>query len=77
MKKEVISQLLELVKQAAPEVESAVSGIKDARLRAAIGAVIMQRILQEVDDTKTAALAKPPTFISPESGGEASRDPIG
>jgi hypothetical protein len=73
MKKEVMSQLLELVKQTAPEVESAVSGIKDVRLRAAIGAVIMQRILQEVDDTKTAALAKPPSFISPESGGEARK----
>ncbi len=48
MKKEVIDQLLEVARQTAPEVESAVSGVKDKQLRGVIAGVIMQRILQEV-----------------------------
>jgi hypothetical protein len=47
MQKEVMYQLLEVAKQAAPEVEAAVSGIKDVQLRGVIAGVVMQRILQE------------------------------
>ena len=61
MKKEVIDQLLEVARQTAPEVESAVSGVKDKQLRGVIAGVIMQRILQEVgrDEGRT--------FTSPAS----------
>jgi hypothetical protein len=58
MKKEVIGRLLEVVKQAAPDIESAVAAIADPGLRAAIGSVIMQRILQDVDGVERARLTK-------------------
>jgi hypothetical protein len=48
MNKEVVDQLLEVAAQAAPQVEVAVSGVKDKQLRGVIAGVIMQRILQEV-----------------------------
>jgi hypothetical protein len=48
MNKEVIDRLLQVATQAAPEVEAAVSGVKDKQLRGVIAGVIMQRILQEV-----------------------------
>ncbi len=49
MKKELIEKLLEVSRQAAREVESAVSAVKDPHLRGVIAGVIMQRILDEVD----------------------------
>ena len=48
MKREVVDQLLEVAAQAAPQVEVAVSGVKDKQLRGVIAGVIMQRILQDV-----------------------------
>jgi hypothetical protein len=56
MKKEVIDQVLEVAAQAAPQVEVAVSGVKDKQLRGAIAGVIMQRILQEVGRDEGRAL---------------------
>ena len=50
--KELIDKLLEVSRQAAREVEAAVSGIKDPHLRGVIGGVIMQRILEEVGDNE-------------------------
>jgi hypothetical protein len=61
MKKEVIDQVLEVAAQAAPGVESAVSGVKDKQLRGVIAGVIMQRILQEVGRDQGR------TFTSPAS----------
>ena len=61
MKKEVIDQVLEVAAQAAPGVESAVSGVKDKQLRGVIAGVIMQRILQEVGRDQGR------TFMSPAS----------
>ena len=49
MNKESIEKLLEASRQAAREVESAVSAIKDPHLRRVVAGVIMQRILDEVD----------------------------
>ncbi len=49
MKRELIDKLLEVSRQAAREVESAVSTVKDPHLRGVIAGVIMQRILDEVD----------------------------
>jgi hypothetical protein len=56
MKKEVIDQVLEVAAQAAPQVEVAVSGVKDKQLRGVIAGVIMQRILQEVGRDEGRAL---------------------
>ena len=56
MKKEVIDQVLEVAAQAAPQVEVAVSGVKDKQLRGVIAGVIMQRILQEVGRNEGRAL---------------------
>jgi hypothetical protein len=44
--KEFMSRLLEVARDAAPEVEAAVSGVKDAGLRAAIAGAIMHRNLE-------------------------------
>ena len=49
MKKELIEKLLEVSRQAARDVESAVAAVKDPHLRGVIAGVIMQRILDEVD----------------------------
>jgi hypothetical protein len=49
VKQELIEKLLEVSRQAAREVESAVSAVKDPHLRGVIAGVIMQRILDEVD----------------------------
>ena len=70
MKKEVIGQLLEVAKQAAPEIESAVSEIEGAHLRATIGGIIMQRILQEVDGAERAALNNRSASSSADFSGE-------
>jgi hypothetical protein len=56
MKKEVIDQVLEVAAQAAPQVEVAVSGVKDKQLRGVIAGVIMQRILQEIGRDEGRAL---------------------
>jgi DNA anti-recombination protein RmuC len=45
VKKELIDKLLEVSRQAAREVESAVSAVKDPHVRGVIAGVIMQRIL--------------------------------
>jgi hypothetical protein len=56
-KKELIDKLLEVSRQAAREVESAVSAIKDSHVRAVVAGVIMQRILDEVDTSERSATA--------------------
>jgi hypothetical protein len=55
VKKELMDKLLEVSRQAAREVESAVSAVKDPHLRGVIAGVIMQRILDEVDTTERSA----------------------
>src|SRR4029450_2655500 len=55
VKKELIDRLLEVSRQAAREVESAVSTVKDPHLRGVIAGVIMQRILDEVDTNEKVA----------------------
>jgi hypothetical protein len=57
MKKEVIDRLLDVAAQAAPQVEVAVSTVKDKQLRGVIAGVIMQRILQEVGRNEEHSLA--------------------
>jgi hypothetical protein len=57
VKKELIDRLLEVSRQAAREVESAVSTVKDPHLRGIIAGVIMQRILDEVDTNERGASA--------------------
>jgi hypothetical protein len=47
MEKDFVDQLLKLARQAAPEIESAVSAVKDPELRAAMAGAVMQRILAE------------------------------
>jgi hypothetical protein len=49
---------LEVSRQAAREVESAVSAIKDPHLRGIVAGVIMQRILDEVDTNERATLSQ-------------------
>ena len=72
MKKELIEKLLEVARQAAREVESAVSAVKDPHLRRVIAGVIMQRILDEVDTNEKSSSAA----VSAESSsflGSAAR----
>src|SRR4029450_1144530 len=57
VKKELIDRLLEVSRQAAREVESAVSTVKDPHLRGIMAGVIMQRILDEVDTNDRGASA--------------------
>jgi hypothetical protein len=57
VKKELIEKLIEVSRQAAREVESAVSVVKDPRVRGIIAGVIMQRILDEVDTSVPATAA--------------------
>jgi hypothetical protein len=45
MDKKLIGQLLAIAKEVAPEIEAALSDVKDSRLRATIAAAIMQRVL--------------------------------
>jgi hypothetical protein len=71
VKKELIDKLLEVSKQAAREVESAVSTVKDPHLRGVIAGVIMQRILDEVDTNERGVSAA----ASPASSS-ASGDPV-
>jgi hypothetical protein len=53
MNKELIDKLLEVSRQAAREVEAAISGVKDPHLRGVLGGVIMQRILAEVSGNQS------------------------
>jgi hypothetical protein len=71
MKKEVIDQVLEVAAQAAPEVEVAVSSVKDKQLRGVIAGVIMQRILQEVGRDGGRTFASPvPSFTDLKDAGK-------
>lgn len=72
MKKELIERLLEVSRQAAREVESAVSTVKDPHLRGVIAGVIMQRILDEVDINEKSA-SVPVTVQSSSYPGDAVR----
>ena len=78
-KKQLIERLLEVSRQAAREVESAVSTIKDPHLRGVIAGVIMQRILDEVDteggsaSAKAAAVGSGYTGEMARKGGTQSR----
>jgi hypothetical protein len=71
VKKELMDKLLNVSRQAAPDVESAVSGVKDPHLRGVIAGVIMQRILDEVDTNERTAVAT----VSAASSGY-SGDPV-
>ena len=68
MNKELIDKLLEVSRQAAREVESAVSTIKDPHLRGVIAGVIMQRILDEVDTEEKSATPRVAAASSSYSG---------
>jgi hypothetical protein len=68
VKKEVIDKLLEVSRQAAREVESAVSAIKDPHLRRVIAGVIMERILEEVDTSEKISLQQASPVSSSYTG---------
>lgn len=68
MKRELIDKLLEVSRQAAREVESAVSTVKDPHLRGVIAGVIMQRILDEVDTNERGVSATVSSATSSVSG---------
>ncbi|MGH7845334.1 MAG: hypothetical protein ACREQW_09205 [Candidatus Binatia bacterium] len=53
MKTELIDQLLERAKKVAPEIEAALAEVKDAQLRGAMAAAIMQRVLADVPSDTT------------------------
>jgi hypothetical protein len=59
VKKETIDKLLKIVRQAAPEVEAAVSAVTDSHLRGVIAGVIMQRILEEAVNDETVDSRRP------------------
>jgi hypothetical protein len=71
VKKELIEKLLEVSRQAAREVESAVSAVKDPHLRRVIAGVIMQRILDEVDPNERSV-----TATASPAGSSLSGDPV-
>jgi hypothetical protein len=73
VKKELIDRLLEVSRQAAREVESAVSTVKDPHLRGVIAGVIMQRILDEVDTNERGASATVSSASSSFSGDPARK----
>jgi hypothetical protein len=73
VKKELIDKLLEVSRQAAREVESAVSTVKDPHLRGVIAGVIMQRILDEVDTDERGTSATIPSASSNFSGEPARK----
>jgi hypothetical protein len=72
VKKELIEKLLEVSRQAAREVEAAVSTVKDPHLRGIIAGVIMQRILDEVDTNERSASA-PVSAVSSSYSGDPVR----
>ena len=53
MNKKLIGQLLELAKEVAPEIEAAVSGVRDPQLRGVIAGAIMQRVLALLPASRT------------------------
>ena len=59
VKNETIDKLLKIARQAAPEVESAVSAVTDSHLRGVIAGVIMQRILEEAVNDETVDSRRP------------------
>jgi hypothetical protein len=66
--KELIERLLGVSRQAAREVESAVSAIKDPHLRRVIAGVIMERILVAATDAgRASAAASPPSSTNSTS----------
>jgi hypothetical protein len=67
--KELIERLLGVSRQAAREVESAVSAVKDPHLRRVIAGVIMERILVEAatDSGRASAAASPPSSTNATS----------
>ena len=73
VKKELIDKLLEVSRQAAREVESAVSTVKDPHLRGVIAGVIMQRILDEVDTNERGVSAAVSPASSSFSGDPARK----
>jgi hypothetical protein len=73
VKKELIDKLLEVSRQAAREVESAVSTVKDPHLRGVIAGVIMQRILDEVDINERGSSATVSSASSSFSGDSARK----
>jgi hypothetical protein len=73
VKKELIEKLLEVSRQAAREVESAVSTIKDPHLRGVIAGVIMERILAEVDTNERSASVPVSAAGSSYSGDPARK----
>jgi hypothetical protein len=73
VKKELIDKLLEVSRQAAREVESAVSAVKDPHLRGVIAGVIMQRILDEVDTNERGSSATVSSASSSFSGDPARK----
>jgi hypothetical protein len=72
VKKELIDKLIEVARQAAREVESAVSVVKDPHLRGIIASVLMQRILDEVD-INARNVSVPVTTASSTYSGDAVR----
>ena len=76
VKKELVDKLLEVSRQAAREVESAVLAIKDPHVRGVVAGVIMQRILDEVDTSERSASAAASSSYSGDvarKGGTQSR----
>jgi hypothetical protein len=73
VKKELIDKLLEVSRQAAREVESAVSGVKDPHLRGVIAGVIMQRILEEVGSNEGRGSAPVWSSKSSDSGNQVRK----
>jgi hypothetical protein len=57
--KELVDKMLDAARQAAQEIESAVSVIKDSHLRGVIAGVIMQRILEEAGRNEPLSSAHP------------------
>ena len=52
MNRELIAKVLDVVKEVAPDVETAVSGVKDVRLRSVIASTIIKRILDDLNVRK-------------------------
>ena len=73
VKKELIDKLLEVSRQAAREVESAVSTVKDPHLRGVIAGVIMQRILDEVDTNERGSSATASSSASSSFSADPAR----
>lgn len=73
VKKEVIDKLLKVARQAAPEIESAVSAVADPHLRGVMAGVIMQRILEEADTDQKADSARASRPSSNEFKGQGRK----